>query len=127
MNVGDLLRERDRLLAVVEEAKSARVKLKQLNVLIAMYGDAEHVELVSSNGTGTATCDECGESFSAGRGLSTHKRTMHGERSTKRTTRPTCDECGDGPFKGAAGLTMHKARVHAKTITTPKQQKAKAS
>jgi hypothetical protein len=45
MNVGELLRERDRLLGVIEEAKSARHKLKQVNILIAMYGDDPKVNV----------------------------------------------------------------------------------
>lgn len=44
MNVGELHRERDRLLGVIEEAKTARIKLKQVNVLLAMYGDGENVD-----------------------------------------------------------------------------------
>lgn len=69
MNVGELLRERDRLLGVIEEAKSARSKLKQINVLIAMYGDAEHVELLGADAPkprkarapmAKKPCPECG-------------------------------------------------------------------
>jgi hypothetical protein len=43
MNVGELLKERDRLLGVIDEAKTARAKLKQINTLIAMYGDERNV------------------------------------------------------------------------------------
>ena len=105
MNIGDLLRERDRLLGVIEEAKSARSKLKQINILVTMYGDAEHVELVaSSNG--------------------------HGERKPRKDAAGTpkeqlfCDECDGGPFNGASGLAMHRHRVHTGRVT-PRKAKAK--
>jgi hypothetical protein len=127
VNVGELLRERDRLLGVIDEAKTARVKLKQLNVLIAMYGDGEHVELISANGALSATCDVCGESFSAGRGLSTHKRTMHGDGDKPAKARTQCDECGAGPFKGAQGLSTHKHRVHTGRIVTDSEAAKKAT
>lgn len=127
MNVGELLRERDRLLSVIEEAKSARAKLKQVNIMIAMYGDAEHVELVSVGNGKTLpaelTCDECDAGpFVGSRGLNTHKRTMHAERGGE----VTCPECDAGPFKGRAGLNMHNQRVHLGTVKT-NGQKAKAS
>jgi hypothetical protein len=49
MNVGELLRERERLLGVMEEAKAAKGKLRQVNLLIAMYsGNDEKVELINS-------------------------------------------------------------------------------
>jgi hypothetical protein len=88
MNVGELLRERDRLLAVLEEAKSAKNKLKQVNIMIAMYGDASNVELVSPNGHTPGGkplvgdpihCEVCDAGpFSGKRGADTHMRRMHG-------------------------------------------------
>ena len=101
MNVGELLRERDRLLAVLEEAKSARTKLKQINVLIAMYGDAENVDLVSTNG---------------------HAMTAGGHDMTCEPR--TCDECGDGPFNGERGVSAHKRRMHG--TETAKSRAAQA-
>lgn len=44
--VGELLKERERLLSVIEEGKRAGPKLKQINVLIALYGDGENVSLL---------------------------------------------------------------------------------
>lgn len=133
MNVGELLRERDRLLTVIEEAKSARSKLKQVNVLIALYGDAEHVDLikndpVKANGKpkGEVECDECGDSFVGQRGLKTHQRTMHSGEAKTRAKGVKCAECGAGPFRGQAGLNMHNQRVHLGTVQT-NSQKAKAS
>jgi hypothetical protein len=82
MNVGELLRERDRLLGIIDEAKTARTKLKQINVLIAMYGNAEHVELISNGKAprvAEVACTKCdGGPFVGSRGLATHMRTMHG-------------------------------------------------
>jgi hypothetical protein len=49
MNAGDLIRERDRLLDVIEEGKSARLKLKRINELITIYaGNDAAVELVKN-------------------------------------------------------------------------------
>jgi hypothetical protein len=48
MNVGELLRERDRLLGVIQESKVAKQRLRQLNVLIAMYGDDDKVDLIAN-------------------------------------------------------------------------------
>jgi hypothetical protein len=89
MNVGELLRERDRLLALMEEAKTAKTKLRQINILIAMYGDDEKVSL---NGAvpvsqaidalpevpGATECDICGDSFKGKAGLAMHKNKAHG-------------------------------------------------
>ena len=126
MNVGELLRERDRLKAVIDEAKTARAKLKQVNIMIAMYGDAEHVDLIKgdlakTNGAATVECDECGESFVGQRGLKTHQRTMHGGQAKAKAKGIKCPECGAGPFKGKAGLTMHENRVHNGTIKTDRE------
>jgi hypothetical protein len=81
MNVGELLRERDRLLAVVEEAKTAKVKLRQLNVLIAMYGEDEKVSL---NGTVPVAvsnedydCPECDRTFETVQGVTMHRVKVH--------------------------------------------------
>ena len=78
MNVGELLRERDRLLSVLDEAKSARSKLKQVNVLIAMYGDPPNVDHVATNGAAMVQCPECGAGPYKGRqGLSMHEHRIH--------------------------------------------------
>ena len=46
MNVGELLKEKERLEQTIEEAKVAKGKIRQLNVLIALYsGDDESVSL----------------------------------------------------------------------------------
>lgn len=45
MNIGELIREKERLEGVVKEAAVAKAKIKQLNVLIAMYGDDPKVTL----------------------------------------------------------------------------------
>lgn len=88
MNVGELLRERDRLLGVLEEAKSAKSKLKQVNVLIAMYGTAE---------------DQAADTW-------TERR----EAATNGGPVPLyCEDCADGkPFKGRQGLAVHRIKVH---------------
>lgn len=84
MNVGEWIRERDRLLAIIEEAKTARVKLKQINVLIALYGDDEKVDV---NGSvpepvgvyeGRVECDICGQAYKGKGGLAMHKNKAHG-------------------------------------------------
>jgi len=75
------LRERDRLLSVIGEAKTARHKLRQINVLITMYGDDEKVSLVALNGDHSGelvVCEDCGREFKGSRGLETHQRLMHG-------------------------------------------------
>ena len=84
MNVGELLRERDRLLAVLEEGKSARAKLKQVNVLIALYGDADNVELVSTNGALLVECPECGKECKPGVGIAIHRQKAHGVKGAAR-------------------------------------------
>ncbi len=83
MNVGELLKERDRLLDVIEEAKSARFKLKGINSLIAMYGDDEKVSL---NG--------------------------HTPKPTSAKEELYCGKCDAGPFKGNQGVGAHNIRVH---------------
>lgn len=74
MNVGELLRERERLQGVIDEAKTARFKLKQVNVLIALYGDGE-----ATNGAAPvmAECPKCGKEVKA-QGLGIHQRRTHG-------------------------------------------------
>lgn len=84
MNVGELLRERDRLLGVMEEAKTARVKLRQVNVLIALYGDAANVEFVSNGHSELVTCPECGKQCRPGVGLGIHRQKAHGVAGTAR-------------------------------------------
>jgi hypothetical protein len=124
VNVGELLRERDRLLGVIEEAKTAKSRLKQINVLIAMYGDASNIELVTGNGKSPLApelfCEQCDAGpFVGSRGLSTHVRTMHeGGKTNRSKEKVTCEQCGAGPFKGKAGLTMHNQRVHLGTVQT---------
>jgi hypothetical protein len=59
MNVGELLRERDRLNGVIEEAKTARIKLRQINVLIAMYGTDEKVSLNGKIPTAFCAMPDC--------------------------------------------------------------------
>ena len=91
MNVGELLRERDRLLGVIEEAKTARAKLRQLNIVIALYGDDDKVALngavpksVVNGHVSTAsknklvTCAKCGEQYKGVQGLAVHNRIRHG-------------------------------------------------
>ena len=87
MNVGELLRERDRLLGVMEEAKSARAKLKQVNVLIALYGTAADAAVVSNGSTpeGVA-CELCDAGpFKGRQGLGLHQRLAHGIASPAKT------------------------------------------
>ena len=49
MNVGDLLKERDRLIDLIADAKAAKLQLRQVNILIAMYsGEDEKVDLVAN-------------------------------------------------------------------------------
>lgn len=76
MNVGELLKERNRLLDVIEEAKIAKSRIRQLNVLIAMYGDDENVSLVTD--VEMVDCPKCGKSVKV-RGLHVHNRRMHGK------------------------------------------------
>ena len=83
MNVSDLMKERDRLLGVLEDAKSAKHKLKQVNVLIAMYGTPEDAALVGQNGHAPGVplyCDQCndGKAYKGRQGLSMHARKVHG-------------------------------------------------
>jgi hypothetical protein len=78
VNVGELLRERERLQGVIDEAKTARFKLKQVNVLIALYGDGE---APGENGAAPAalvTCAKCGAEYKGVRGLSMHNTKTHG-------------------------------------------------
>lgn len=88
MNVGELLRERDRLLGVMEEAKSARAKLKQVNVLIALYGMSEDLHLPEgANGTAPdlLACEKCDAGpFKGRQGLGLHQRLAHGVPSKAR-------------------------------------------
>jgi hypothetical protein len=129
VNVGELLRERDRLTGVIAEAKTARARLKQLNVLIAMYGDAPNVALVTADANGRAlsetalVCEVCGKSYASRSGLNNHVTRQHGTPAAA----VTCPDCGAGPFKGKSGLTMHNQRVHLGTVKTHRQTaKAKA-
>jgi hypothetical protein len=128
MNVGELLRERDRLHTIIAEAKTARSKLKQINVLIAMYGDGENVALVTADANGRAlsetplACEVCGKTFASRAGLGNHVTRQHGAPKG----RVTCPECGAGPFKGTSGLSMHNQRVHLGTVKPPPRKKAKA-
>lgn len=127
MNVGELLRERDRLLGVIEEAKSARSKLKQVNILIAMYGDAANVELVGTNGNSPGlVCPECGAGpYASKSGYRSHMTLSHG--TTPTAAEPvSCEQCDAGPFSGSRGLNMHVARVHTGKIKSPGQKPAKA-
>ena len=127
MNVGELLRERDRLNGIIAEAKTARSKLKQINVLIAMYGEAENVGLVTADANGRAlsetplACEVCGQTYASRSGLSNHVTRQHGTLAAA----VTCEQCGAGPFKGTSGLNMHNQRVHLGTVKT-NRQKAKA-
>ena len=86
MNVSELLRERDRLHGVLQEAKSARSKLKQVNVLIAMYGTPEDVAATNGHaepGPGDL-CPECGAGpFKGYNGLAMHRLRLHGVRKQK--------------------------------------------
>jgi hypothetical protein len=122
VNVGELLRERDRLLSVIDEAKSARSKLKQVNVLIAMYGDAANVDLVTTNGK-VLTCEECGAGpFENPGGLSNHVTRKHSQPSAD----VYCPECNAGPLKGQSGLAMHNNRVHTGKVKAPREKATKA-
>lgn len=92
INVGDLLKERDRLNGVIEEAKIARSRIKQINVLIAMYGDQENVTVKPA-------------------------RAIAGKDSVRPQDRyrvMTCPKakCKGKVFKGQAGLSLHNQRVH---------------
>lgn len=110
MNVGELLRERDRLLGVMEEAQSARAKLKQVNVLIALYGTAEDGAAVATNGTAppeALACDQCGAGpYRGQRGLDTHMRRMHGDETPKQRAAQAA--------KGAAGRRAAAAKKAAR-------------
>lgn len=80
MNVGELLRERDRLQAVIEEAKTARFKLTQVNKLIALYGDDSTA--ATTNGKPAAESIYCGKCdagpFKGNIGIGRHNTLMHG-------------------------------------------------
>jgi hypothetical protein len=81
INVGELLKERDRLQAVIEEAKIARSRIRQINVLVTMYGDQENVTVVVAK---YVKCPKCGKSDLRGRaGLSVHDHKMHGKSTAK--------------------------------------------
>lgn len=73
MKMGEeLLRERERLLVKIEEGKQAAVRLKQVNVLIAMYGD----DIVP--GDDATTCPRCpGKTFKGEKGLRHHQSLSH--------------------------------------------------
>ena len=73
MNLGPLLQERERLLGVIEEAKTARIKLRQINSTIAMFGDTDNVTLLPD----LVECDKCGKML-AKRGMGIHRRRAHG-------------------------------------------------
>jgi hypothetical protein len=113
MNVGELLRERDRLLGVIEEAKSARSKLKQINVLVALYGTVQDGPK-SENGDGPRTpggkplvgepvyCEQCQAGpYSGERGLGTHMRRMHGSETPEQRA-ATAGKAGKAAAKKAA-------------------------
>jgi hypothetical protein len=91
MNVGELLKERNRLLGVIDEAKTARVKLRQLNTLITLYGDSEHVDVSAHVPSSALT---------------------NGHKPTKAVKQLYCGKCDEGPYKGVQGLAMHNYRVH---------------
>lgn len=50
MNVGELLRERERLIGVIQESKVAKQKLRQVDVLIAMYSSGDDAVDLVANG-----------------------------------------------------------------------------
>lgn len=58
INVGDLMRERERLLGVLDEAKIARSRIRQINVLVTMYGDDKKVSLVKPGSCMGSGCSE---------------------------------------------------------------------
>ena len=79
MNVGALIQERERLLGVIEEAKSAKAKLKQLNAVIAMYGDEENISLLPDiDLMANIPCPKCDRKFKNKMGLGGHLRKAHG-------------------------------------------------
>lgn len=85
-----LMEERSRLLAIIEEAKAARGKLKVINTLIAMYGETNGkvpsavIKRVTSLPTHTprpprdlVKCGKCGNSYKGITGLAVHNRHVH--------------------------------------------------
>lgn len=78
INVGDLLREKERLQGVIEEAKIARSRIKQINVLVTMYGDAENVPVATPVQAKYVKCPKCGKEVKQ-RGLTVHDKQMHGK------------------------------------------------
>jgi hypothetical protein len=97
MNVGELLKERDRLLGVLEEAKTCRSKLKQVNRLIALYGDSDHVPVTAPVPTPKPGFDTIGRRI-----------------PPKQKVKTTCPKCPGKTFSGPSGLLMHTNRVHGK-------------
>ena len=87
MNVGELLKERDRLQGVIQEAKTARYKLKAVNGLIAMYGDDPKVSVDAP--------------------VPIHSTQTNGNKPGL-----YCGKCEAGPYKGAQGLGTHNAKIH---------------
>jgi hypothetical protein len=103
MKLTELQRERERLLAVIEESKTARVRLRQIDVLITMYGDEVKV-------ADPRVCRRCQRTFKGEAGLKRHEATAHkspGPRSGRK--RP--------PAKKAATRTKAKPKATARRAT----------
>jgi len=81
MNIGALLQERDRLLEVIAEAKTARSKLTQLNKTIAMFSDDPKVSLedipVALRSDDEFFCPDCDRVFGNAIGVRVHRGRMH--------------------------------------------------
>jgi hypothetical protein len=79
MNVGALIQERERLLAAIEESKVAKHKLRQVNVLIAMYGDTDNIALIDES-IDWKHCAKCDRNFKGNTGIGIHNRLVHGKK-----------------------------------------------
>ena len=92
-----MLRERDRLMGVIKEAKVARAKITQLNKTIAMFSDDNVTLLDDAKITRLPAkalksrytkvkCPKCRKEYLGPQGLGAHMRSAHGVKGKAKST-----------------------------------------